>query len=93
MPDLRDHASATLEDVAAVFTSRGNVAHDDGTPEETVEAAVTPNLLHMLGARVVLGRDFMESDGQPEPPRYRRQRRSAADRPTAFFPTSRSPES
>ncbi|HEY3741579.1 MAG TPA: ABC transporter permease [Bryobacteraceae bacterium] len=65
--DLRDHASATLEDVAAVFTTRGNVAHDDGTPEETVEAAVTPNILRMLGARVVLGRDFLDSDGQPDP--------------------------
>src|SRR5258708_7196464 len=32
--DLRDHASSALEDVAAVYTGRNNLAHDDGTPEE-----------------------------------------------------------
>jgi len=65
--DLRDHAAA-LEDVAAVRTFRNNLVRDDGTPEEVAFAVVTPNLFRMLGARVVLGRDFIESDGQPQPP-------------------------
>jgi putative ABC transport system permease protein len=29
---------------------------------------VTPNLFRLLGVRVTLGRDFIESDGQPQPP-------------------------
>jgi putative ABC transport system permease protein len=65
--DLRDHASSTLEDVAAVSTGRSTFARDDGTPEEEVFAQVTPNLFRVLGARVVLGRDFIDSDGQPQP--------------------------
>ncbi len=65
--DLRDHASATLEDVAALSTGRANFPHDDGTPEDTAFAQVTPNLFRLLGARVVLGRDFIDSDGQPQP--------------------------
>src|SRR5215831_7214086 len=65
--DLRDHASATLEDVAAVSTVRSNFVRDDGTPEDTVLAQVTPNIFRFLGARVVLGRDFIDSDGQPQP--------------------------
>jgi putative ABC transport system permease protein len=64
--DLRDHAAA-LEDVAALGTGRFNLAHDDGMPEEVVFATVTPNLFRMLGVRVMLGRDFIESDSQPQP--------------------------
>jgi predicted permease len=69
--DLRDHASntanSTLEDVAAVTTGRVTFARDDGTPEELAYADVTPNFFRTLGARVVLGRDFIDSDGQPQP--------------------------
>ncbi|MGD0773340.1 MAG: FtsX-like permease family protein [Candidatus Solibacter sp.] len=65
--DLRDHASSALEDVAGLNTGRANWARDDGTPEEIVYAQVTPNALRVLGARVVLGRDFMDSDGQAQP--------------------------
>jgi putative ABC transport system permease protein len=64
--DLRNHAAA-LEDVAAMFTGRFNLAHDDGTPEEVAFATVTPNIFRMLGVHVVLGRDFIDSDGQPQP--------------------------
>jgi predicted permease len=65
--DLRNHASDALEDVAAVNTGRFNMAHEDGTPEEVAYASVTANLFRLLGARVVLGRDFTESDGLPQP--------------------------
>jgi putative ABC transport system permease protein len=65
--DLRNYASATLEDVAGVATVRANFVRNDGTPDDTVIAQVTPNIFRFLGARVVLGRDFIESDGQPQP--------------------------
>jgi putative ABC transport system permease protein len=65
--DLRDHAGSALEDVAAVFTFRNILVHDDGTPEEVAYASVTPNMFRVLGVRVVLGRDFINSDGQPQP--------------------------
>src|ERR1039458_3760733 len=65
--DLRDHASSALEEVAGVTTGRGSLAHDDGTPEEYAYAYVTPNIFRTLGSRVVLGRDFIASDAQPQP--------------------------
>jgi putative ABC transport system permease protein len=65
--DLRNHASATLEDVVAVSTLRANFTRDDGSSEDTVLAPVTPNIFRFLGARVVLGRDFIDSDGQAQP--------------------------
>ena len=66
--DLRDGTASTLEDVAAVSTSRVSYALEDGTPEETVFASVTPNMFRLLGARVVMGRDFIDSDSQPDAP-------------------------
>jgi putative ABC transport system permease protein len=62
--DLRDHASESLEQVAAVSTGRSTFERDDGTPEEEVYAQVSPNIFRTLGARVVLGRDFIDSDAQ-----------------------------
>jgi hypothetical protein len=40
---------------------------DEGQPEEIAQAAVTTNLFRALGARVILGRDFVDSDAQPQP--------------------------
>ena len=65
--DLRSHASETIEDAAGIQTFRGIVPHDDGTPEDVVFANVTPNTFRVLGARVVLGRDFDDNDGLPQP--------------------------
>jgi predicted permease len=65
--DLRDHAADSLEDVAAVRTGRTTLLREDGTPEEVAFAQVTPNLFRVLGARIVLGRDFIASDGQVQP--------------------------
>jgi len=62
--DLRDHARESLEEVAAVSTGRSTFERDDGTPEEEVYAQVSPNIFRTLGARVVLGRDFIDSDAQ-----------------------------
>jgi predicted permease len=65
--DLRDRANSTLEEVAAVSTLRNTLPNDDGRPEEYVQAAVTPNIFRLLGVRIVAGRDFTDSDAQPEP--------------------------
>jgi putative ABC transport system permease protein len=65
--DLREHASSTLEDVAGLNTQRIVIQHDDGTPEEVAQAVVTANLFRVLGAHVVLGRDFSDSDALPQP--------------------------
>jgi putative ABC transport system permease protein len=64
--DLRDH-DASLEDVAAVRTDRGNILQDDGTPEDVAIASGSPNLFRLLGVRIVVGRDFIASDSQPQP--------------------------
>ena len=74
--DLKSHASETIEDAAGIQTFRGIVPHDDGTPEDVVFANVTPNTFRVLGARVVLGRDFDDNDGLPQS--SRRQWRAAA---------------
>jgi putative ABC transport system permease protein len=66
--DLREHASSALQDAAGVNTQRIVLQHDDGSPEELAQAVVTTNLFRVLGARVVLGRDFTDSDALPQPP-------------------------
>jgi len=65
--DLRAHASETLEDAAGVNTQRIVIQHEDGRPEEVAQALVTSNFFHVLGARVILGRDFIDSDQAPQP--------------------------
>ncbi len=65
--DLRATAASTIEDVAGVNTFRVVLQRDDGQPEEIAQAAVTTNLFRVLGAHVILGRDFIDSDAQPQP--------------------------
>jgi len=65
--DLRNHASESLEDVAAVRTGRFNLVLDDGTPQEVALATASTNIFRVLGVRIVLGRDFLETDGLPQP--------------------------
>jgi len=62
--DLRNQARESLEEVAAVNTGRSTFNRDDGTPEEEVWAQVSANFFRTLGARVILGRDFLDSDAQ-----------------------------
>ena len=65
--DLRDMARSALADAAALSTFRASLLRDDGTPEDTAFANVTPNIFRVLGLRVVLGRDFADTDGLPQP--------------------------
>ena len=67
LADFRAHASPTIEDAAGANTFRAVYRRDDGSSEEIAQANVTPNLFRVLGARVILGRDFVESDALPQP--------------------------
>src|SRR5437899_1767846 len=66
--DLRNGAKSVFEDFAALTTGRAIFPRADGAPEQSRVASVTPNLFRLLGARVLYGRDFVEADGQPQPP-------------------------
>jgi putative ABC transport system permease protein len=66
--DLRNGADRFFEEFAAINTGRGVVPREDGASEQVVFAAITPNFFRLLGARILAGRDFTESDGLPQPP-------------------------
>src|SRR5215472_16588335 len=66
--DLRNGAKRFFEEFAAVNTGNGVVPREDGTSEQVDFAAVTPNFFRLLGARILVGRDFTDSDGLPQPP-------------------------
>ncbi len=69
--DLRNGAGNMFDGLAAVSTGRATTPREDGSPEQIHWAAVTPNFFWLMGARIALGRDFTEADGQPqskEPP-------------------------
>ncbi len=65
--DLKAQTTA-FEDIGAVTTGRQPLTDDDGEPEQIRVAGATVNLFRMLGARVMIGRDFVENDGTPPPP-------------------------
>jgi putative ABC transport system permease protein len=67
LSDFRSHATSAFEDAAGVNTGRAVYRRDDGTSEELAQATVTPNVFRVLGARVILGRDFTDSDALPQP--------------------------
>src|SRR5688500_12541302 len=66
--DLRKGANNNFEDFAAVQTFRFTLPGLDGTPERVRAAAVSTNFFQMMGASIVAGRDFQESDGTPQAP-------------------------
>jgi predicted permease len=55
-----------LEDAAIIFTGRGSVVVEDGSSQQLSFGVATSNLLRVLGAHVVAGRDFNEGDGAPQ---------------------------
>ena len=65
--DLRNGAKNNFEDFAAFNTGRVTLPGLDGTPERVRIAAVSINFFQMMGASIVAGRDFQESDGTPQP--------------------------
>jgi len=66
--DLRNGTHGAFEDFTAAFTGRGVLERDDGSSEQIHFGAVPPNFFHVLGARIVAGRDFTDADGQPAAP-------------------------
>jgi len=65
--DLRNGASPVFEGLGGASTGRVAAPKEDGSVEEIRFARVTPNVFRLLGAKIVLGRDFMDSDAQPLP--------------------------
>jgi putative ABC transport system permease protein len=71
IPDVKDlRADVRAFDAVAGITPVGRVpiGGDNGEPEQVRAGAVTINLFAMLGARILIGRDFIEDDGTPQPP-------------------------
>ena len=66
--DLRNGAKNNFEDFAAVNTGRITMPALDGTPERVRIAGVSTNFFQMMGASIVAGRDFHDSDGTPQAP-------------------------
>jgi len=66
--DLRNGAKNNFEDFAAVNTGRVTLPGLDGTPERVRIAGVSTNFFQMMGATIIAGRNFQESDGTPQPP-------------------------
>jgi putative ABC transport system permease protein len=64
--DLRDGTKQAFEDFAGVFTFRGVLPAEDGRPEQVRQAIVTTNFFRLMGARIVVGRDFQDGDGLPQ---------------------------
>src|SRR6266481_6239618 len=66
--DIRKGAAGSFEGFAAVRTGRNVLPREDGTPEQVHFGAASTNLFSLLGARIIMGRDFAEADGIPQPP-------------------------
>lgn len=66
--DMRNGTKGAIEDFAGLNTGRGALPKKDGTLEQVRFAAVTTNFFHLMGARILLGRDFTPADGQPQAP-------------------------
>jgi len=66
--DLRNGVKKTFDEFAAVSTNRVNIPNPDGTPEQVRFAQVTSNFFRMMGGSIAMGRDFNDTDAQPQPP-------------------------
>ena len=66
--DLRNTTTSVFADMAAVATFRNIVPKADGTPEQVKTAVITTNFFRVMGARIAVGRDFEDADGQATPP-------------------------
>jgi putative ABC transport system permease protein len=70
-PDLRDlqvQSTSVLEDVAGMIPpGRVALGAPGGDPEQIRVGGATTNLFRLLGARVIIGRDFVSDDGVPPP--------------------------
>ncbi len=71
-PDFRDlqmQTTATFEGLAAATAGgRAPLSEETGDPEQIRIAGATTNLFRLLGARIHVGRDFIDDDALPQPP-------------------------
>jgi putative ABC transport system permease protein len=79
--DLRLQSTEVFEDVAGVIPA-GRVPLSDGggDPEQIRVGAATPNIFRVLGARILVGRDFVDDDAAPQPEAPPQPGRAAGDR-------------
>jgi putative ABC transport system permease protein len=66
LPDLRQQGTL-FQEMAGVSTFRQPLVGDGGEPEQVNFAGVTENVFTVLHARILLGRNFNESDATPLP--------------------------
>src|SRR5713101_739290 len=66
--DLREATKGQFQGLAGVFTFPITLTGEDGVPEKAHLGVVTTNYFQLVGARIVLGRDFIDDDGRPQPP-------------------------
>ena len=67
LPDLR-HQGTLFQEMGGVGTFKQPLVGDGGEPEQVNVAGVTENMLTVLRARILLGRNFNASDATPLPP-------------------------
>jgi predicted permease len=71
--DLRDGSKPAFDELAAVMVFRAMVPDENGAAERIGKGQVTTNFFRMLGAHIIVGRDFNEADGVangPPPPPF-----------------------
>ncbi len=66
--DLREQTTS-FKDIGGITPFTVGLAVDNERPEQVRALGVTPNLLSILEARVILGRDFTDGDGFAPAPR------------------------
>ncbi|HLW99893.1 MAG TPA: ABC transporter permease [Candidatus Acidoferrales bacterium] len=66
--DLREGTKDEFQGLAGVFTFPITFTGEDGMPEQVKLGIVTTNYFQLVGAKIALGRDFSDADGQPQPP-------------------------
>src|SRR2546428_9041121 len=71
-PDYRDvkmQSTAVFEDLAGFIPAgRTPFSEQNGEPEQIQACAATPNVFKVLGARILVGRDFTDDDATPQSP-------------------------
>jgi putative ABC transport system permease protein len=65
--DLQAGTHEIFEDFGGVASLRAFVPREDGSTEQVGKAMVTTNFFRLMGARIALGRDFIDSDAVPQP--------------------------
>src|SRR5438874_1325224 len=62
--DLREATKDEFQGLAGVFTLPITLTGEDGMPEKAQLGVVTTNYFQLVGARIVLGRDFIDDAAQ-----------------------------